>query len=700
MHNLISNKKDALTKRYSITIKNPSARLGMVGFALLPLYACSGGGTSPTTSAPPPPPPPEPDFIESPTNTFTARDDNNRVLSEASATTNLTVTGKGGNDTITTGSGNDVINGGDGKDTINAGSGIDIIDGGNDVYYDKISYATSPAGVTINLEQGTASGGDAEGDTIINIEWVAGSPFDDNITGTQERNILRGGDGNDILNGLGGWDSLYGGQGEDTLNGGAGDDVFIWDENGAFTDHIDGGDDYDTLTFDTDSTRAYFDLANMDLTNIEAIHLWRGTHSLTISSTDIIRVTDSDNTLNIVGNYDGILTISDSGWAIDSIVTNQLSGYLFVFKNGATTMAVSSQIEMINAPAIEKNFVEGTPDNFTALNDFDSILYRPNANNDLTITGKGGDDSIVTGSGNDTIFGGAGNDTIITGWGNNDISGGSGEDKLYGNDLDDTINGGDGNDEIWGRGGNDIISGGAGDDYIYAAYSNSTGDNMVTNVVNGNSGDDTLIGSDGNDTLNGGAGSDAIGGIAGDNLINGGTGDDFLSGGTGNDTINGGADNDYLSGQEGNDILNGGDGDDTLDGGEGDDILNGGNGNDRLYYRDSGDSFDGGNGRDTLNLDTTAIELDLSTITAINIEKISIIPAQGTDLTLSLQDVIDTTDLNNLLIIDGDASDSVNSTGQNWVQGADQAIESQLYHSYTSGTGTLLVEVDIIQDIS
>lgn len=706
MYKLKSNKQEikfkeiSLTKTYSITIKNTPARMGILGLALFPLSACSGGGASPTSSPPPPPPPPEPDFIENPTNSFTARDDNNRTFSDANATADLTVTGKDGNDFITTGSGDDIINGGNGQDTINAGSGIDIIDGGNNVYYDTISYATSPAGVTINLEQGTASGGDAEGDTIINIEWVTGSPFDDNITGTQAINILRGGDGNDILNGLGGWDSLYGGQGENTLNGGAGNDTFIWNQNTAFNDHIDGGDDYDTLTFDTDSTRSYFDLTNMDITNIEAIHLWRGTNSLTLSAADVIQVTDSDNFLNIIGNNDSILTISDSGWAIDSIIASNNSTPQFMFKNGAATITVNTDIEIINAPAIEKNFAEGTPDNFTALNDFNSILYRPNANNDLTITGKGGDDSIVTGSGNDTVVGGAGNDTIITGLGNNDISGGSGNDKLVGNAQDDTINGGDGNDEIWGGVGNDIIFGGAGDDLIYVTAPNLSGGNIVTNVANGDSGDDTIIGSNWNDTLNGGAGNDSIGGIAGDNLINGGTGDDFLSGGTGDDTINGGADNDYLFGHEGNDILNGDDGDDTLEGGEGDDILNGGNGDDRLYYRDSGDSFDGGNGRDTLNLDTTDIELDLSTITAINIEKIDLIPAQGTDLTLSLQDVIDTTDLNNLLIIDGGANDNVNSTGQNWVQGADQAIASQLYHSYTSGTGTLLIEVDIIQDIS
>jgi len=116
--------------------KSQLTRGGLIGLALLPLSACgSGGGTSSPTTTPPPPPPPTPDFTENPTNTFIARDDNDRTLAQGSATADLAVTGKGGNDTITTGSGGDSIDGAAGNDMITSNGGDDIIKGGagNDI---------------------------------------------------------------------------------------------------------------------------------------------------------------------------------------------------------------------------------------------------------------------------------------------------------------------------------------------------------------------------------------------------------------------------------------------------------------------------------------------------------------------------------------------------------------------------------------
>ena len=105
----------------------------MASSSLLALAACGGGGgggsinnnTGNNTPAP------QPDFTESPTNTFTARDNNNRTLSQSSATADLIVEGRGGNDTINTGAGADTIDGGGGGDTITSRAGADIITGGD-----------------------------------------------------------------------------------------------------------------------------------------------------------------------------------------------------------------------------------------------------------------------------------------------------------------------------------------------------------------------------------------------------------------------------------------------------------------------------------------------------------------------------------------------------------------------------------------
>ncbi|WP_339863347.1 hypothetical protein [Paremcibacter congregatus] len=67
-------------------------------------------------------------------------------------------------------------------------------------------------------------------------------------------------------------------------------------------------------------------------------------------------------------------------------------------------------------------------------------------------------------------------------------------------------------------------------------------------------------------------------------------------------------------------------------------------------------------------------------------------------MTLGLQDVLASTDENNLLTIKGDAGNAVTSTAQSCVVGADQEVEGQLYHAYTSGGTTLLIVTDIIQN--
>ena len=52
--------------------------------------------------------------------------------------------------------------------------------------FDALAYTNSGAAVTVNLALGTASGGQANGDTFANIEQVFGSAFNDSLTGGSE----------------------------------------------------------------------------------------------------------------------------------------------------------------------------------------------------------------------------------------------------------------------------------------------------------------------------------------------------------------------------------------------------------------------------------------------------------------------------------------------------------------------------------
>ena len=121
--------------------------------------------------------------------------------------------GNGGDDTLLGGAGNDWLRGGNGADQLEGGSGLDWAD-----------YFRSNSGVVIDLSNGTAQDGYAEGDILNSIERVRGSAHDDEISGDAAANVIRGNDGEDMLFGNAGNDSLYGDDGGDVIDGGEGTD--------------------------------------------------------------------------------------------------------------------------------------------------------------------------------------------------------------------------------------------------------------------------------------------------------------------------------------------------------------------------------------------------------------------------------------------------------------------------------------------
>jgi Ca2+-binding RTX toxin-like protein len=207
--------------------------------------------------------------------------------------------------------------------------------------------------------------------------------------------------------------------------------------------------------------------------------------------------------------------------------------------------------------------------------------------------------TILGGEGSDTIdasalgfrvmvYGGAGNDTLITG---------AGDDLLSGDDGDDVLQAGAGADELLGDGdagvystGADTLEGGLGDDTLYGDDPYAGG--LAANVLVGGDGQDDLVGGDGDETLRGGDGNDTLEGGAGNDLLEGGEGEDTLYGD--GSLVGYSSGNDTLRGDGGNDILHG---DDRL-GGNGADELDGGSGDDQLWGYEGADLFVGGEGVD------------------------------------------------------------------------------------------------------
>ena len=162
--------------------------------------------------------------------------------------------GYAGDDILTGGEGDDILDGSDGSDTAN--------------------YLNAAAVVTVNLDAGTATGGDGT-DTLTSIENIVGSQFDDSLTGDNNANHISGGAGADTIIGGLGADTLTGGLGNDILTGGDGADIFKWtadDVNIAsgapFSDKItdfsitegDKLDLSDVLTGDTTTLSNYLDV--------------------------------------------------------------------------------------------------------------------------------------------------------------------------------------------------------------------------------------------------------------------------------------------------------------------------------------------------------------------------------------------------------------------------------------------------------
>lgn len=210
--------------------------------------------------------------------------------------------GMGGNDLLFSGDGDDFVDAGDGDDVIIGGSGA-----GNDTYIggsgeDTVVYTSATTGITVNLQEGLASGSEIGTDALFDVENLTSGSGDDILTGDNNDNQIFGGDGSDQIFGLGGndlldgengddyiegndgsdvlfgsagndtliggdgGDGLHGGDGNDIVNGGSGNDIITMDLG---DDILDGGADSDLLYFGDKLQSVTIDLKNGTATGAE-----------------------------------------------------------------------------------------------------------------------------------------------------------------------------------------------------------------------------------------------------------------------------------------------------------------------------------------------------------------------------------------------------------------------------------------------
>jgi Ca2+-binding RTX toxin-like protein len=328
-------------------------------------------------------------------------------------------------DTITSISGL-AVSGSDGNDRLFSSSGADAFDGGIGV--DTIDYRDSVARISLNLVLTSGQAG-AGGDSVINVENIAGSAFNDALTGNNVANRLEGRDGNDILIGLDGDDILDGGAGANSISGGAGNDTLIVSADG---NELQGGAGSDIYVV-VGRTDTIIENAN--------------------EGTDELRTTSFIYDLNSANNVEN-LTFTDN--AAHAGVGNALAN-LLVAGTAADELQGRGGDDIIRGGAGAANTLLGGmgDDLYVVEATGDTVLEYANEGTDTVSTAlsvfylrDNVENLVYTGSGTFSGVGSADANTMIAGAGADFLNGNDGADILIGGSGADLLIGGNGADQF------------------------------------------------------------------------------------------------------------------------------------------------------------------------------------------------------------------------------------------------------------
>ncbi len=514
-------------------------------------------------------------------------DDNDSIRNN---TSKVSILGGKGDDYIFNDGGNNVtIDGGTGNDTILI---YGIAPSVTSSSYGRNNFVMGGDGddsVQSNGINAVIDGGKGK-DTIQNTSWalnttLTGGTGDDSLLNWGDSVTMAGGDDNDTLYnyanggvGHGQYVSMSGGTGKDsilnfgnnvTINGGMGNDS-ITNSSGAnvlFT--YAAGDGNDVIT-------------GFNATSTLQIDGGKGTYSKAISGSDVI-VTVGTGTVTLKGAAK-LKTLNILGKEATPIETYTNSS--------SSKVTLGSNIETGDASARTKAI------RIVGNNIANTILGGSGKD---TLYGKNGDDYLAGGAGldrlngqndDDTLWGGAGNDTLTGGNGADTFiyNSGEGKDVITDFKAEDTLRLGDGTDTYSKAisGSNVIVTVGDGRITLKGAAKlktlNILGKEATPIETYTNSSSSKVTLGSNIETGDASARTKAIR-IVGNNIAN------TILGGSGKDTLYGKNGDDYLAGGAGLDRLNGQNDDDTLWGGAGNDTLTGGNGADTFIYN-SGDGKD------------------------------------------------------------------------------------------------------------
>ncbi|NER25519.1 MAG: calcium-binding protein, partial [Symploca sp. SIO1C2] len=408
--------------------------------------------------------------------------------------------GGAGNDQLFGGNGSDTLFGGEGTDQLYGGAGVDYFDGGagRDTVHFQENFA-----ITADLSQNRATyindAGEEVVETLINIENLRGTAFDDTLIGDDGNNWLWGNDGADYFDGGEGRDivvfnnekfaitadlsqnrathindagvevvetlinieNLIGSAFDDILIGDDGNN-WLWGNDGA--DYFDGGTGRDTVFFSNEKFAITADLSQNRATyindaGVEVVETLINVEDLVGTAfNDVLIGDDGNNWLR--GNtgqdyFDGGAGIDTVGFGLEQFaITADLSQNRATYIDDAGVEVVETLIN------IER--LIGTAFNDTLIGDDGNNLLRGEAGDDFLDGGDGIDTASFLGSqvgvtanlnqGTATSVNQAGElevDTLVN------------IESLTGSNFDDHLIGDAANNTLWGLQGDDLLTGGA-----------------------------------------------------------------------------------------------------------------------------------------------------------------------------------------------------------------------------------------------
>ncbi|MEI6573176.1 MAG: hypothetical protein WCO61_06505 [Alphaproteobacteria bacterium] len=617
---------------------------------------------------------------------------------------NDTLIGNSDDNLLSGGKGDDSLVGGAGRNTLVGSAGADTLDG-TDGSFDLADYSASSTGVTVDLINGTGSGGDAAGDRLINIEAVIGTAQSDLLIAGVSGSSIFGGDGNDTID--------AGGTSNSTLVGGGGDNRLDYSQSSVSV---------------SVSLAAGQDSKGNQFSNFK--NIGGSTHDDTLTGDNgdnIVSGSGGNDLLIMSGGNDTLDGGTGDSDTIDYSSYNGVGGLELTLK-GSTIANLSLNADIKDKVVNVENVI-GTKNDDRISGDSNANSLQGGDGAD-TLSGNDGDDSLSGGLGADCLSGGTGNDTLDGGAGDNiahytylnsvgtyvlrvagataitstigngeidvlqnieNILGSGGNDCIIGDNAANSLFGGNGNDTFFGSGGGDYIDGGVGDDDL-ADFSQRLSFANDPNGALENSSVGISVDLDRNRGQRGDADGLKIYNI--EHLI-GSYGDDTLSGDSQKNRLNGGDGSDSLFGNSGDDSLYGGEGNDTLKGGTGDDYLDGGNGtSDSVDYSDTGANDErvtiAGSGT-SFTLQGFAANPTFGTDSLVNIEKLTL--TKNADY-VSLGDAT-----SNLTLIGQGGADTILSGSGNDLIDASASISTQAVNLSGGAGNDTIIGGAALQDI-